>query len=227
MKRKLSPPHIEFLEQRRLLAGTVPHFDQDAAPIATNDAATHSVAAPIVVATSSQLITPTITWPTPAPITYGTPISNTQLNAKANVPGTFTYFVTAGTILPAGTQPLAVQFTPTDTTKYAQAIADVNFVINKADPKITWPTPASITYGTALGATQLNATANVPGSFSYSISPGTVLAAGTQTLTVAFTPSDQGDYNTVLSSVNLVINKATPTLTWATPAPITYGTALS
>ncbi len=152
MKRKLFPPHIEFLEQRRLLAGTVPHFDQDAAAIATNDAATHSVAAPVVVATSSQLITPTITWPTPAPITYGTPISNTQLNAKANVPGTFTYFVTAGTILPAGTQPLAVQFTPTDTTKYAQAIADVNLVINKADPKITWPTPASITYGTALGA---------------------------------------------------------------------------
>src|SRR5262249_16492239 len=32
---------------------------------------------------------PTITWATPAPITFGTPLSTLQLNASANVPGTF------------------------------------------------------------------------------------------------------------------------------------------
>ena len=33
---------------------------------------------------------------------------------------------------------------------------------NKVTPIITWPVPASITYGTALSATQLNATTTVP-----------------------------------------------------------------
>jgi hypothetical protein len=169
---------------------------------------------------------PSVSWATPAAITYGTPISNTQLNASANVPGAFQYFVPVGTILPAGSEPLAVQFTPTDATDYTTAIVDVNLVIKKANPVIAWATPAPITYGTALSGTQLKATANVPGSFSYSVSPGTVLPAGVQSLVVAFTPADDTDYNTVLGSVNLVINKATPTLTWPAPASIAYGTAL-
>jgi len=55
-------------------------------------------------------------------------------------------------------------------------------------PTITWAAPASIGYGTALGATQLNATANVAGTFSYTPSLGAVLPAGTQTISVTFTP---------------------------------------
>ena len=35
-----------------------------------------------------------------------------------------------------------------------------------APPPITWPTPADIVYGTALGAGQLNATSSVPGIFT-------------------------------------------------------------
>jgi hypothetical protein len=34
-------------------------------------------------------------------------------------------------------------------------------------PTIAWKTPATISYGTVLSSKQLNATANVPGSFSY------------------------------------------------------------
>src|SRR5919198_2561944 len=60
--------------------------------------------------------TPTITWPAPAAITYGTALSATQLNATANYPGTFTYTPTAGTVLTAGAHSLSVSFTPTDTT---------------------------------------------------------------------------------------------------------------
>ncbi|MHB8653746.1 MAG: hypothetical protein ACYDA9_07695 [Terriglobia bacterium] len=55
-------------------------------------------------------------------------------------------------------------------------------------PSVTWATPAAIKYGTALNSTQLNATASVAGSFSYSPAAGTILSAGTQTLTVTFTP---------------------------------------
>ena len=46
-------------------------------------------------------IAPTITWPTPAPIMYGTALSATQLDATASVPGTFVYSPPAGTVPPA------------------------------------------------------------------------------------------------------------------------------
>lgn len=69
--------------------------------------------------------TPTITWPSPVPITYGTPVSVTQLNATANVSGTFVYSPALGTVLPAGTQTLSVTFTPNDTTDYTTATATV------------------------------------------------------------------------------------------------------
>ncbi len=58
-----------------------------------------------------------ISWVPPAPIPYGTALSGTQLNATASVPGTFVYTPAAGTVLTAGTQALAVTFTPTDTTE--------------------------------------------------------------------------------------------------------------
>jgi hypothetical protein len=172
-------------------------------------------------------VTPTITWATPAAITYGTALSAAQLNATASVPGTFLYSPAAGTVLTAGTQTLSVAFTPTDTTDYANAAANVSLQVNKAGPTITWATPAAITYGTALSVAQLNATASVPGTFLYSPAAGTVLGAGSQPLSVSFTPTDATDYSTATANVSLQVNKAASTITWATPAAITYGTALS
>jgi len=170
---------------------------------------------------------PTITWATPGAITYGTALSAAQLNATASVPGTFLYSPAAGTVLTAGSQPLSVNFTPTDTTDYSTATANVSLQVNRAASTITWATPAAITYGTALSAAQLNATASVPGTFVYSPAAGTVLNAGSQPLSVSFTPTDATDYSTATANVSLQVNAATPIITWATPAPIPYGTALS
>ena len=170
---------------------------------------------------------PAITWPAPAAITYGTALSATQLDATANVPGTFSYSPAAGAVLNAGTQQLTSTFTPTDSTNYTPATANVSLTINKAVPTITWATPSPITYGTALGANQLNATSNVPGTFSYSPGAGVVLSAGTQQLTSTFVPTDTTNYATATATVQLTVNKATPVLSWATPAPINYGTPLS
>ena len=75
---------------------------------------------------------PTITWHNPAAIIYGTPLSGTQLDATASVTGTFVYTPGAGTILNAGNQPLSVNFTPTDTSNYDSAPANVTLVVNKA-----------------------------------------------------------------------------------------------
>ncbi len=170
---------------------------------------------------------PTIVWATPMPITYGTPLSAAQLNASANVPGTLVYSPQAGTTLSAGAQVLSVTFTPTDTIDYTSATASVQLKVNQGVPAITWPTPSPITYGTPLSSVQLNASANVPGTFLYTPGPGTVLTAGPQTLSVTFTPNDGTDYTTATSSVPLLVNKAIPVITWPTPAPIPYGTALS
>jgi YVTN family beta-propeller protein len=61
-------------------------------------------------------------------------------------------------------------------------------------PVLTLRQPAVIYDGTALSGTQLDATASVPGTFTYSPAAGAVLAIGTHTLTATFTPTDTTDY---------------------------------
>ncbi len=170
---------------------------------------------------------PVITWATPAAITYGTTLSAAQLNAAADVEGTLTYTPAADTKLNAGTHPLSVNFTPTDTVNYTSASGSVEIVVNKATPVITWAAPAAITYGTTLSAAQLNAAADVEGSFAYTPAADTKLNAGTHQLSVNFTPTDTVNYTSASGSVELVVNKAVPVITWAAPAAITYGTTLS
>jgi len=186
--------------------------------------------------TSNVCVNPalTITWPTPAPITYGTPLSATQLNASSGgVAGAFSYAPPAGTVLPAGVQTLSVNFTPTDIIDFTTVAANVQLTVNQATPTIAWPTPAPISYGTPLSATQLDATASgvagggLAGAFVYTPAPGTVLAAGVQTLSVTFTPTDTTDYMTATATVQLTVNKLNTSIAWATPAAITYGTPLS
>ena len=87
-------------------------------------------------------------------------------------------------------------------------------VVGHAKPVITWANPADIVYGTALSGTQLNATANVPGSFVYTPAEGTVLNAGPgQTLTVNFTPTDTANYDTATVTTSLSVQPAPLTIT--------------
>jgi hypothetical protein len=44
---------------------------------------------------------------------------------------------------------------------------------------------------------------------------------------VTFTPTDTTNYTTATKTVQLTVNQATPVITWANPASIVYGTALS
>ena len=169
---------------------------------------------------------PVITWPAPAGISYGTPLSGTQLDATANVSGTFTYAPASG-ILGAGPHTLSVTFQPDDNIDYSSSSASVTLNVAKARPTIAWSTPAAIAYGTPLSAAQLDATANIAGSFNYAPEAGAVLSAGTHTIAAIFTPTDTTDYFPVATTVTLTVNKATPQITWANPNPIIAGTALS
>jgi uncharacterized repeat protein (TIGR03803 family) len=245
---------------------------------------------PVTSRTYTIKTTPVISWPAPAPITYGTVLSSTQLDATANVPGTFTYTPAAGAILTAGSQTLSVMFTPTDATDYNDASASVSLQVNaepvtftvspvsftyngsaqgptitpsvtgatystsgatsataagsysvtatatgnytgtsgpmawmiaQATSVVSWTAPAPITYGTALDSIEFNATANVPGTFAYTPAAGTVPNVGTQTLAVAFTPTDTADYNNASASVSLTVNAQPVTFT-ISPVSFTY-----
>ena len=102
----------------------------------------------------------------------------------------------------------------------------------KDTPTINWGTPAAITYGTALTSKQLDATAtyngsSVGGTFVYTPAKGAVLGAGSQTLSVTFTPTNTTKYTTATGSVTLVVNQDILIVKWAKPATIIYETPLS
>jgi hypothetical protein len=193
---------------------------------------------------SSSPVTPTISWATPAQITVGTALSGTQLDAVAEVPGTATvvpgtyvYTPASGTVEnSAGTVTLSVAFTPTSSTAYNPATGSVSLVVApvpKPTPTIAWATPAAVTVGTALSATQLDATASAPGggalagTFAYAPALGTVeSAAGSQTLSVTFTPTDTADYSTAMATVSLIVDPGAPTIHWAAPAAVSVDTFL-
>ena len=74
--------------------------------------------------------------------------------------------------------------------------AAVSVTVASSVPSITWPAPANIVYGTALSATQLNATSSV--ARDVCLQPGgaePVLPAGVRTLSVAFTPTDSINFD--------------------------------
>ncbi len=171
-------------------------------------------------------ITPTLAWTNPAPIIYGTALGASQLNATASVPGSFAYNPAASATLGAGTNILSVVFTPTDTYDYAAVTNTVTIIVTMATPVITWANPSGIVYGTALSAAQLNATANVAGTFIYNPGLGTVMPAGnSQTISATFTPNDTTNYSNISSSVTLVVSPAALTIT-ANNASKAYGAAL-
>jgi hypothetical protein len=152
---------------------------------------------------------PVVTWTNPADILYGTALGSSQLNAGANRPGTFVYTPPAGTVLePGSNQLLSVSFSPADSTNYTTAHASADLNVLKVAPAITWAAPAGIVFGTPLDSNQLNASANVSGTFVYNPPAGSVLGGGNQTLTLAFTPDDSAHYTTVTASNLLTVAKA-------------------
>ena len=173
---------------------------------------------------------PTITWANPASIVYGTALGATQLNATANVDGTFVYTPPVGAVLNAGAgQTLSVTFTPTDTATYTTATRKVTIDVTKATPVVTWEDPPSIVHGTALSATQLNATANVAGTFVYTPPAGTVLSLGVgQTLSVTFTPTDLTNYTTATKTVliDVVTSTGPPAITDVAPGSGAIGSGV-
>jgi len=153
----------------------------DAAETAVNENITTTDTITIAV-----LTVPRIYWTTPAPITYGTPLGGTQLDATGSVDGKFTYTPPAGTVLPAGQQTLSVTLTPNNTTQYASATDTVTITVNPAPQSITFTPPASpVTY--PVSPITLSATGGGSGNpvtFSIVSGPGSVSGTNGSTLTI-------------------------------------------
>ncbi len=136
--------------------------------------------------------------------------------------GTATLQVTS---LPVGNSTLSAVYAA-DSNFLGSTSSGISYTVSKGTPAITWATPASITYGTALSSTQLNATSSVAGSFVYTPASGTVLNAGSQQLSAAFSPSDTTDYNgtTVNNTIN-VVQAAGSVVLSASANPVNYGSS--
>jgi len=103
----------------------------------------------------AALQTPSLTWPEPAAIRWGTALSAAQLNATASVAGSFTYTPAAGNQPEVGTQTLTVRFTPQDATRYAAVSATRTLRVDKAVPQLRWDAPPALAQGSALDASKL------------------------------------------------------------------------
>jgi sugar lactone lactonase YvrE len=176
--------------------------------------------------TISPGVTPTITWTTPAAITYGTALSSAQLDATASVAGGFSYNPPLGTVLSVGQHTLSATFTPTDATDYTSATATVSITVTRATPavKVT-PSSASISATQALtvtvavnggagnpaptgsvtltsGSYASKATALTGGSATIRIAAG-LLAKGADTLTASY--SGDSNYLTALGTAPVTV----------------------
>jgi len=209
--------------------------------IATDNAGNQeAIPAAAEATTTIQQNVPAITWSNPADIVYGTALDATQLDATASVPGTFAYTLAddmtaaLGAVLAAGqNETLNFTFTPTDTTDYATTTAQVTINVDPATLTVT-ANDASRIYGAAdpvftdtiTGFVNGDNAGAVSGAATFTTTATTTSTVGTYTITPALGTLSAANYAFTFANGTLTVTQATPVVTWANPADLTYGTAL-
>ncbi len=167
-------------------------------------------------------------------MTYGSslPTLTGTLSGVVNGDGiTASYSTTATSSSPVGSYPITASLNDPNSklSNYAVTNNAGTLTVTKIMPTVTWTNPAAITYGTPLSTIQLNAILSVAGKCVYTPAAGTVLSAGTQTLSVLCTPADTTNYATpAATTVTLTVNKAAPTVTLVASAKtLNYGSTLT
>ena len=195
----------------------------------------YSAASPVTQSFGIAKANQTITFDLLDPKTYGVPAFTVSATASSGLAVSFSAagqcIVSGNTVTITGAGSCTITTSQAGDVNY-DAVSPVaqSFNIAKATPVITWSKPADILEGTPLGATQLNATASVPGAFAYIPPAGTALGAGaTQTLSVYFTPSDTPNYNNAAASVFINVTNVAPTVgAFSAPvAPVSLGSTIS
>jgi hypothetical protein len=128
-------------------------------------------------------------WPHPLPITFGTPLSHIQCNARAvytssreYASGVFNYSYEVGTFLAAGSYDVTVTFRSSDFVTYPNMLSrSVNLVVNKAHPQLKWlPSLSPLIAGhpLALEHVRIEVKDEVSGHFLYEPSLGHMFSEG-------------------------------------------------
>ncbi len=191
--------------------------------------------------TDPRTATVTSLGTSPDPVNLGSPLTVTATVGPTAATGSVQFVIdgaNAGVAVPlsgntatymtsslgAGSHTVSAVYSG-DTT-YAGSLGTVSGgVVVRGPVPITWAAPSSIVAGTPLGASQLNATATVPGTFAYTPSAGTVLGVGnSQTLAVTFTPTDLTDFqvSTAATSINVTAAGAPYSIVLGTDAAWSY-----
>lgn len=176
------------------------------------------------------------------------PLNLTGLIFPADFPeaeGPLAACTKAETLSPGHICELSVDFTPRFAGQVNESVALTDNSLNVAaatqsvalsgvgtgtTPVLTWHAPAAVPFGTALSATQLNATASVPGTFKYSPAAGVVLPSGTHTLTATFTPTNRIAYTLAAATVQLTVIEETVSIgstSAATPYTFAFSSAVT
>src|SRR6185503_16744065 len=101
----------------------------------------------------------------------------------------------------AGSYPITVSLS---NANYSASNVTGTLVVAKSSSILSWATPVAVQQGTALSATQLNATSTGAGTFTYSPNFGYVVQ-NNLTLNATFIPTDTVNYNTQTISVFLSV----------------------
>jgi hypothetical protein len=149
---------------------------------------------------------------------YGQPAFSISAVATSGLPVSFTasgdctVLGSTVTITHAGACTVTAHQAGNDNYQPAEDVS-WSFTIAKALPDLHW-TPASLSTGTPLGPSQLNAGAtglggvSLSGSFTYTPPAGTAFdAGGTVSLSVQFVPSDP-DYSSATMTVSIAVSSA-------------------
>ena len=167
--------------------------------------------------------TPTIAWPTPAPIVYGTVLGMTQLDATASydgqtIAGTYAYSTVSGGVLSAGSsQTLTVLFTPSDTTDY-KSTSGMTTINVLAAPLTVAVNPATRSYGHANPTFTVSYTGFVlgqgPGVLSGALAFGTTAVPSSNVGSFAVQADDLSSQNYAVTYVPGVLSVVPATLTF-------------
>jgi uncharacterized delta-60 repeat protein len=141
------------------------------------------------------------------------------LNSTPNpINATGNSFEVAGTPLPAANLTFTSLASSVTSSTYGQTVIITATVSTGASGP---PTGGTVDFVDASSNTDLGTFPLVNGTATTSIS---TLAAGSHAITARYSGSSTSTFSS--GSVTLAVNKATPTMSWAAPANITYGTAL-
>jgi hypothetical protein len=144
-------------------------------------------------------------------------------DSSLSLGGTLSCLTTATSSSSVGSYPITCS--GLTSSNYTFTYVAGSYSVMPATPTITSATPPTLTYGDALPSDPTGGdTASVPGTFSYSPVAGSVLAAGTHTVHVTFTPTDTTDYTSVHYDISVVVNPAALNVT-AHDADRLYGAA--